>query len=149
MPGATTPLNIPYPVAGDTMAACVTTIPQLQAERVNDLLAAVSGVAPTAWADCTMRTNFDHIIGVRTQIIRRAGMVTLALGVNFTAAGNWAAGVWAFTLPAGFRPSRNLYVDGTALSDGVNRSLILQTDGAVTIRFAGTGAIVGTVTYAV
>lgn len=99
------------------------------------------------WVECAYRPNFAGA-GEATVVARRNGMVTLSLGLTYTA-GTWAAGAWAFTVPAGFIPSRTINFCATANDYVTLRNMAIQSDGAAVIRATGSGIIVGTVTYPV
>lgn len=142
MPSYTSPLNIPYPNGSDSLRAAVSTIAQLQAEKVNDLIGAITGVNASAWVPITPRGAMTNI-GAGTASSRAAGMTTLAVSLT----GQHDANVWAFSLPVGHAPSRNLYVDVGDLNANVLHPMVVQSDGVCYFRYTANAAVVGTVTF--
>lgn len=142
MPGATSPLGFPYPVAADRLdTTLTTTIPQL-AEALDDYLSSLAAVAPTAPASLTLNAGFTGSV----QYARRAGMVTVWVTI---AAASWPAGYDLTTapLPAGFRPPINTYCQGRFGSDV--HGFTISTAGVIEADVAGTDGIFGHVTFAV
>lgn len=102
MPGYTVPLNIPYPIASDTARAAMQTIPQAAAEKVDDLLAAMSGFNPGSIVP-VLGSNIESA-GEGSAAYRGAAFAELTLYVR--AAGPKAAASTIATLPVGWRPPR-------------------------------------------
>lgn len=93
------------------------------------------------WADVPLGSGFAHA-AARTQAIRHAGQVTLAVAATKATI---AAGSTVCTLDPGFRPSRVIPFDGVVASNLLN--LQVNPDGTVVCNNATTGGVNGTVTF--
>lgn len=155
MPGSTSPLGFPYPQPSDSLADLRGFMQEL-AEAVDDYLSALSAVAGTTWTDVTLGSGFSHLdaaaglpggVGERSQYIRRAGMVTLCLaqtkGTTVTALDVIAS------VPAGFRPSRPVRVQGENAGNFRGAVVMPAGDVLATNTWSSAIGIVGAITYAV
>lgn len=144
----TTPLNFPYPTAGDSLKDVVSTIPQQAAERMNDALAAISGVSPAGPVAVGYQPSFVASV-TGTNVFRRAGMATLQVGFTYTGVGNWGSGGWVGTVPAGYRPPGTIYFPVVSNDWTSTRWMELGSNGVLLIRTVGSGVTIGAITYAI
>lgn len=136
----TTPLNIPKPDATDTVKAALVTVLPAMAEQIDDLITALSAVAPTAWADAPLATGWTGNVRYK----RLAGIVVVNMPPVLKA--TWAVGDLIATFPVGFRPSEAQR--GMGQSGGALRGVVVNPDGTLKSDFnTGTG-IYGTFAYA-
>lgn len=109
-----------------------------------------SATGDDTWIDLTLGSGFAHRASdQRTQAIRSAGMVTVALAATKA---SFAAGDVIATLPAGFLPISGAGVSRVRITGHYNnviRTATVLTDGSGQIVSDGafTSGIVGTVTY--
>lgn len=140
MTSYTNPLLIPYPDATDSLKAAVSTIQQAQAQKINDLLAALSAVAPTAPATLTLGSGWTGTV----TYARRAGITVVVLAA---VKASYAINEVIATLPVGHRPAMITYASGQS---GPNlRNFYVTTTGQITTNDANTNGIFGTVALAV
>lgn len=148
MPGYTAPMQIPYPTPGDTLRDAVSTIPAAAATKVNDLLAALQGVAAANVA-LVHSSSFNPTGTFPTTAFRRAGMVTVVMGADKN---GWGGGETVATLPVGYRPAFNVYAFGLRTSDAGPIPLLITSGGliqTVTASPVGSGGLKGHFTIAV
>jgi hypothetical protein len=114
---------------------------QVRANGAWVTLIAAAATGDDAWVDATLGSGFTHSTA-RTQYLRHAGMVTLAIA---SPKATITAGDTVCTVPAGFRPGRTLYFGGMVASSPIN--LQITTAGVVTCNNSVSGGVNATITY--
>lgn len=149
MPGYTSPLLIPYPVSADTMQDALSVIPQQQAEKVDDLLVAYTGVAPVSWVSPALAAGWAALgdVGLgpeATRYARGASMVTLLVAQTKASIGANEA-LLSAALPVGYRPAHPIRALGQY--SGVIRLFHVLPSGVVASSVATTSGIIGSVSF--
>lgn len=141
MPGYTNPLLIPYPVPADSLESAVQAIPEATAKKLNDLIAAISGVAPGPVT--ALGVNGANGWAGEIWYAARAGLVTMTF---WTTKANFVADdVISLPAPLGFRPPRTWF--GSASLNGNARDVYLDAAGILRTGAAGNGGVRGNLTY--
>jgi hypothetical protein len=144
MPGLTVPLNIPYPIAGDSLESAVQATPQALAEKINDLLNALAPVAAVPWTTLAMPGAWS---AQNTAYARTAGMVSISIsGTNGSPIAN---GELLCTLPPNFRPSRIVPGWGYNSTSGAWFPFTVRTNGECRTAVAGTNGLFGMAVFPV
>lgn len=150
MTGYTNPLLIPYATSGDSLRDAVSTIPQQAAEKVDDLLTAISGVNPAGPVAITPSPNW---INNGSAVYRRAGFAHAHLSMNRDQNSAWGGSTNVGVIPAGYRPLVNLYVAAVVTNSGApTMVLIAGATGLVSTVLgqpAGSGGLILDCSYAI
>lgn len=129
MTGYTSPLAIPYPTSTDSLTAAVSTIPQQAAEKVDDLLSAVSGVNPSGLVALTAPAGWS--LGGASGVWRRAAMAHVHVVSNRVNNTAWGAGEVVARVPVGYRPLALVYVAGVLSASGALITCYITSAGDV------------------
>lgn len=131
MPGATSPLGFPYPVAGDALDTWRPITQQL-AEAVDDYLAALSSIAPVNWT--TLAFSAPDLTG-SVQYARRAGIVHVEMAMTLGVPGAASGAALTVALPSGFRPA--ITIVRLVQGGGTGRGVYVDTGGVIRMDFGG------------
>lgn len=129
MPGLTPLYLLPYPVAGDPLDDAVSTIPQDLAEAVESSLAGFGGIAaPGSWQVPSFGAGWADFGTPELVRYRKVGTEVIGVGLAKRTSG---AGTTIYTLPVGFRPTRQT-LRPTVVHGSTVAALQIETSGIVT-----------------
>ena len=138
MPGSTSPLGIPYPVAGDSLRDAVSTIPQAMAEQIDDLIAGLSAVGPSSYANLVLSVGWGGFVA-RARASSITTVVVAATKSSFVTHENIG------TLPVGYRPGVRV---SAAAGYGTDfRAFYVDPDGKINCAANGATGIYGHATF--
>jgi hypothetical protein len=131
MPGATPVYGLPYPISTDRLDDAITTIPEDLALAVESTIASFGGIAaPGAWqTPAAFGTSWsDYGAGQEAVRYRKVGQEVIGVGLAKRTAG---AVTTIYTLPVGFRPTRQTFRT-TVIHGATVGALQIDTTGVIT-----------------
>lgn len=130
MPGLTPLYLLPYPIASDPLDDAVSVTPQQLAEAVESALAGFGGIAsPGSWQVPSFGTGWADF-GAAQEAVRYRKVGTHVYGVGLAKRTSGSGGT-IYTLPVGFRPTRQMFRP-TMVNGATAGALTIDTTGVIT-----------------